>query len=125
MGFFSKLFGKKKVKQPEDDYIVTITDLLIKIEHPRRETEQINWLDITDIKYINTDEGPFVPDIWLVLFGKENGCLIPVGTEGYDEIYEIVSGYENFNYDNVIKSMSCTENAEFHLWSKKSLKGDD
>jgi len=31
---------------------------------------------------INTDQGPFLPDVWLVLIGKEKGCAIRQGSEG-------------------------------------------
>ena len=119
MGLFDNLFGKSKPKNPEDDFKVTITDELIRVEHPQRKTEQILWNDIKEIKLINTDAGPFAPDVWLTLLGDESGCLIPQGAKGYDTIYDIVSKYENFDFENVIKSMSCSDNAEFHLWTRK------
>ena len=119
MGLFDKIFGKSKPKQPFDNYIVTITDELVKVEHPKRKTEQIFWKDINEIKLINTDAGPVAPDIWLILIGENIGCSIPHGSEGYDRVYEIVSKYENFDFGNVIKSMSCAENEQFHLWTRK------
>jgi hypothetical protein len=119
MGFLSNLFKKSKPKNPEDDFKVTITKDLIRIEHPQRKTEQINWQNIEEIKLINTDEGPWLPDVWLALLGQNEGCLLPQGAKGYEEVYEIVSKYENFNFENVIKSMACTDNAEFELWTKK------
>ena len=119
MSFFDRLFKKTKPKQPEDDYTVTITDKFIKVEHPHRKTEQVVWEHIIQIKLINTDQGPWSPDVWLALLGDEDGCLIPQGAKGFDEVYEIVSKYEGFNFENFIKAMSCTDNAEFELWTKK------
>jgi hypothetical protein len=119
MKLFDKIFGKSNPKNPEDDYLVTITEELIKVEHPRRKTEQILWKDINEIRLINTDEGPFLPDVWLALIGDNSGCLIPDGAQGYDTIYDIVSKYENFNFENVIKSMACTNNDQFLLWTRK------
>jgi len=119
MSFFDKLFRKTKPKNPEDDFTVTITDKFIKVEHPQRKTEQVLWENIQHIKMINTDKGPLTPDVWLALFGKEDGCLIPQGAKGFKEVYDIVSKYEDFNFENVIKSMSCADNAEFDLWMKK------
>jgi hypothetical protein len=118
MGIFDKLFGKRKSKNPEDDYKVTVTEELILVEHPRRKNEQILWKDITEIKLINTDEGPWLPDVWLTLLGKDSGCMIPQGANGYDTIYDIVSKYEDFNFENVMKSMSCTDNMQFQLWTR-------
>lgn len=119
MRFFDRLFRKVKHKNPEDDFTVTITDKFIKVEHPHRETEQVMWENIKQIKLINTDQGPWLPDVWLALLGDEDGCLIPQLAKGFNEVYGIVSKYEGFNFENFIKSMSCTDNAEFDLWTKK------
>jgi hypothetical protein len=118
MRLFNNLFKKRK-KNPEDEFTVVINQNFVRVDHPARKTEIIEWKDIKEIKLINTDEGPLLPDVWLRLIGETSGCLIPQGAKGYDEIYEIVSKYEGFNFENVIKSMSCTDNAEFNLWAKK------
>ncbi|MFZ4402225.1 MAG: hypothetical protein ACOYO1_19495 [Bacteroidales bacterium] len=119
MGLFNKIFRTLKRKNPEDDFVVTMTDEFVKVEHPHRKTEQILWKDINEIKSINTNAEPVLPDIWLALIGENSGCLIPHGSKAYDKVYDIVSKYENFDLDNVIKSMSCGENAQFGLWKKK------
>ncbi|MFL9483394.1 hypothetical protein ACI6Q2_11500 [Chitinophagaceae bacterium LWZ2-11] len=119
MGFFDKLFKPQKPKALRDlgeDYKVTITDEFVTVEYP--ETEQVMWEDIQEIKLINTDAGPWQIDIWLSLSGKEGKCLIPMEAKGYDEVYEIVSKYEGFNFENVGRSMTCTDNAEFLLWRR-------
>ena len=119
MKLLDNIFGKSKPKNPENEYLVTITEEFIKIEHPRRKTEQILWKDINEIRLINTDEGPFLPDVWLALIGKDSGCLIPHGAKGYDTVYNVVSKYDNFNFENVIKSMACAKNDQFLLWTRK------
>ena len=119
MNFFNKLFGKKTPKNPEDDFIVTITDDYVRVEHPTRKTEEIFWKDINEIRYINTDGGPFTIDIWLALIGDNSGCLIPQGTKECEKVYDIVSKYEDFDFENVIKSMSSTNNEQFLLWKRK------
>jgi hypothetical protein len=119
MGILQKIFGKKKVKNPEDDFVVTITDEYVKVEHPARKTEIANWTTLQGIKLINTDAGPALPDIWLMLICSDSGCLIPHGSKGYDDVYAIVSKYEGFNFENVIQSMGFAGNAEFLLWIKK------
>jgi len=50
---------------------------------------------------------------------EEDSCLIPQGAKGFDNVYDAVSKYNGFNFENFIKSMSCTDNAEFDLWTKK------
>jgi len=123
MNFFKNLFSKPKVKQLEDYFETTITDELVRVEHPRRETEQILWKDITEIRFVNTDTGPFAPDIWLALIGENSGCLIPHGSVGCEKVYDIVSKYEGFDFENVMKSMTSTENEQFVVWKRNSKHG--
>jgi len=124
-GFFKNLFNKagnlsESAKTlPEDYFNVIITEDYIQVEHPNKKTEKIYWKNINNIKLINTDEGPWLPDVWLAILDDVEGCIIPQGAKGCDEIYDIVSKYEGFDFENVIKSMQCTDNAEFELWSKK------
>ena len=118
MGFFSNLF-KPKLKHPEDYYNITITDEFVRVEHPKINTEQIAWFEIEGVKLINTNKGPAAPDIWLTLIGKNSGCMIPQGAKGYEEVYEIVSKFENFDFQKVIESMTCTDNQEFLLWKRE------
>lgn len=115
---FQKLFKNLNPKNPEDSYLVTLTDEFIKVEHPKRKTEKIEWKDILEIKFINTDSGPAAPDVWLTILGKNSVCLIPQGAKGFETVYDIVSKYEGFNFENVTKSMRSTNNDEFILWKK-------
>ena len=122
MGFWSKIFVSKSDninrKQPEDYYETEVTDIYVKVSHPKRQVEQIEWNEIEEIKLINTDEGPFLPDVWLVLIGNGKGCSIPQGSEGWNKVYDIVSKYEGFNFENAIKSAGCTYNETFELWKR-------
>ena len=121
MGLFDKLFKRQPTKSPEEEYSVTITEEYIQVEHPRVRTGKVLWKNINSIKLVNTDEGPWNPDIWLIVIGEneDEGCVIPHGAKGIDEIYEVISKYENFNFENFGKSMTTAENAEFDLWTKK------
>jgi hypothetical protein len=119
MGLFDKIFGKKKTFQPEENFVITITDEIVKIEHPKRKTEMVKWNDIKEIIMLNTDDGPWLPDVWMGLIGDEGGCLIPLGAKGYDDVFDIVSKYEGFDFESYIKSATCTENAQFLVWKKK------
>ena len=120
MGLFDLFKGKPK--QPEDYFLVSITDVMVGVEHPQRKKEEVKWADIETIKIITTDQGPSHPDVWLALLGSETGCLIPQGSKGYDEIYDRVSAYEGFDFENVIKAMGCTDNQEFLVWAKNKTK---
>lgn len=118
MNFFTNLFRKNKREHPEDLYVTVITDDYIKVTHPQRKTEEIAWKDINEIKLLNTNQGPWLLDVWLALYGDNTGCLIPQGSEGFEKVYDIISKYDGFNFENVTNSMRCTNNAEFGLWKK-------
>lgn len=118
MGFFRKLFGKESVQNGEEGFIVNITDESVSVAGPNRQTEEIFWKDITEIRFINTNDGPYDIDVWLALIGDDSGCLIPHGIQACEKVYDIVSQYDGFDFDNVIQSMSFTGNGEFLLWKR-------
>lgn len=111
----------KKIKeemQPEMAYKTTITKESITVEHPTRPEESIRWDEINEILLVNMDEGPFLPDIWLILSGNNNGCSLPHGSDGFEKVFDIVCKYEGFNFKNFIQSMSCADNKTF-IFCKK------
>ena len=118
MGFWGDLFKSKKRNNPKDYYKTEITEYYVRVSHPKRDTEEISWSEIEEIKLANTDEGPFAIDIWLLLIGNNKGCSIPHGSNGFEKVYDIVSKYEGFNFENVNKSMACSDNELFELWKK-------
>lgn len=120
MNFLKKIFGAKPVPatQPEDLYNVEINGDYVKMTHPHRPDELIRWDEIEEIKLANTDEGPFLPDVWLLLLGNGKGCSIPQGSKGWDAVYDIVSKYPGFNFENVVRSAACTDNQLFDIWKK-------
>lgn len=92
---------------------------MVSVYHPKWPTGSVNWKDIHTILFVNTDEGPWLPDVWLTLISDEGKCSIPQGAKGFEDVYDLVSKYEGFNFDNATKSMTCTDNAEFLLWSSR------
>lgn len=103
---------------PESEYKVTITDKFLRVHYPDHGIQEIAWSEVKEIKLINTGDGPFLPDVWLTLSGDNATCSIPQGSPGYDEVYEIVSRYPDFNFNNVINSMLSKGKKEFSLWTK-------
>jgi hypothetical protein len=118
---FKKLKGLFSLikRYPEDEFAVIITDDFVQVEHPWWGVTKVKWNDLQKVLLINTDKGPWLPDIWLTLVGNDSVCKIPQGTKGYDEVYNIVSNYKGFDFENVIESMTCSDNATFLLWTKK------
>jgi len=97
---------------------VIITNESLRVEHPNKIVEEIRWGDIKAIWLENTDKGPAVSDIWLVLAGTDGGCVLPTDCDGYEDVYNIISKYPGFDFQAVIDSMTCADNARFILWQK-------
>ena len=108
----------EKQKQPEDYYSVEITDKTLRISRPFQDDQVIDLDEIEEIRMVNTDRGPVEPDVWLVLSGNGKHCGIPQGSEGWTAVYDIVSKYPGFDFEQVIQSAACTENRVFDLWKK-------
>ena len=102
----------------ETTFNINITNDSINVKRQNVKAKERKWVDISEIYLMNTDITPFDVDIWLVLIGKKNRCIVPFDTKSYDEIYEVISRYDGFNFDNVNKSMSCTGSKFFPLWKK-------
>jgi hypothetical protein len=119
MGFWD-IFKAREPHNPEDDFHVTITELSVKVVLPKGKIMEIEWDKIQVIGLSNTDRGPWQPDIWLIMAGNGQSCVIPHGARGFDEVIERVSKFEGFDNHAVGLSMCCTENAEFILWGSKS-----
>ena len=101
-------------------FSVIITEEKLRVERPNQKAEEIRWDDIKAIWLENTDQGPAISDIWLVLAGDAGVCVIPTDCDEYEEVYEIISKYPGFDFQAVIDSMSYAENARFVLWVKST-----
>ncbi len=106
---------------PEELYIVSITEEGIGCEHPEKGKEFLKWSEIEEVEVRTTDEGPFLPDVWYVFKDSHSSCTIPQGAKGFDSdtAFSIFGKFTDFNYENFISSMSSSENKIFLCWKKK------
>ena len=111
-------FKKFKRLQPEEYYVITLTSESLMVTHPKHGVEQIQWAAIEKIELVTTDEGPWLPDVWLVLSGGGDICSIPQGASHYEEVYDKVSALPGFDFEAVLSAMTSTDNARFVLWRK-------
>ncbi len=102
----------------EEEYCVGITPVGVACEHPRRKREFVAWDEIDEIRLVTTDDGPLLPDLWLLLVGRQGGCSAPQGAVGYDELYDRVSQFPGFDFQSVIAASVCTDQAEFVCWRR-------
>ena len=112
---------RKKVRNPEDDYVIVLTDESIEVMNPDGTKASVRWDDIQTITLMTTDQGPFLPDVWFELNGTEGRCLFPQGAPLSDEAYQRISQFDGFDFEVFINAMSVTDNALHLLWQRKAL----
>lgn len=64
------------------------------------------------------DQGPFFDDLFWILINKDKskGILISNDVKGFGDLLSKLQKLPNFNNEEVIKAMGCTENNLFHVW---------
>ena len=76
----------------------------------------LTWLQ--KISIFTTDQGPVFDDVALAFYFNEMILMLPSEHHSYEKIYDAISDSLVLDYENVIKAMSCVENAEFTIWTK-------
>lgn len=108
---------KKKVWEttPGGPYTLVISEDGIACEHPKRKRESIRWDQITEIRLVTTDEGPFQPDVWYLFIGGTEGCSVPSEAKGFDLLWdEFKKRFPGLNYQAIIEAG--TDNAQKTIW---------
>ena len=99
-------------------YVLVITEDEIACEHKQRARESIRWNDVDKIWYVTTSRGPWSPDEWILLEGRDRGCSFPTEAEGMSAFWdELEKRFEGFNYAPIIEGG--TSHAKHLCWERK------
>ena len=75
--------------------------------------------EIIRISILTTDQGPFVDDVALAIAFDESIFVIPSQHCLYDKfLFDEISKQITIDFQGVIDASSCTDNAEFILYSR-------
>jgi hypothetical protein len=122
MGLFSKLKDKflppKNELIPESYWIVSINDKTISTVDFEKRENSILISEIEVITILTNDTGPVGIDLWWNLSGNGKNVYIPNGATGEVEMTERLQKLTNFDNEELIRAMRCTNNAEFVVWRK-------
>jgi hypothetical protein len=113
--------GHPKLK-PESDYVVTVSDTLATCTRPDGTTEAVPWDDLQKVEIVTTDQGPFVPDIFWVLYGTKGGCIIPWGATGEKQLMDRFQALPGFRNDAIIGAATLTTNNRLTCWERLGHK---
>jgi hypothetical protein len=103
----------------ENDFDVTITESSLKAESVHKGTEEMLWQKLQKVSIVTNDKGPFTADVFMVFFSDTGACTVPQGNSEYNDLYTKVTAFKNVNFENIIKAMSSSGNAEFVIWEGK------
>jgi hypothetical protein len=82
--------------------------------------EEIRWDEISEVRIVTTNEGPYREDVFFVLAGSgEKNCVVPheaaVRTKLLEELYV---RFPSLNDKMVIRAMGSTSNNNFVIWKR-------
>jgi len=106
---------RKAVPDPR----VFIDDRVVRRELGDGKIEEVAWEDLVEVQIVTTDEGPFVDDVFFLLAGRDGtGVCVPQGAPGSEPLLDRLQHLPNFDNDQVIQAMMCSQNARFVCWKK-------
>jgi hypothetical protein len=108
-------------RNPEQAYIVTVSDSGVSCQRPSGIRESVTWDDLRAVLIETNDAGPFVSDVFWILVGEDSGCVVPLGATGEDLLLKRLQALKDFDNTAVIQAMSSSENKRFLCWGKPQL----
>ena len=93
------------------------------ITRARRDglVEYVAWDALSRVDIATTSEGPWVDDVFWLLFAGDHGCVVPSEADGMSELLLRLQQLPGFDNDAVIRAMGCTDDELFPVWSRGSL----
>jgi hypothetical protein len=104
--------------KPESDYVVEVSDTGATCLRPDGKTESVKWDDLQRVEILTTDEGPFLPDVFWVLYGSTGGCVVPWGATGERELIERLQALAGFHNDAIVNAACLTTNNRLLCWER-------
>ena len=102
----------------EDMFSVSFDEQEVICISPDGNKKSLNWSDLEAVKIITSDSGPWVVDVIWCLHTASDNLAFPQGAKGDEAFLNRLQKLPNFNDEEVIKAMGCTNNKEFLVWTK-------
>jgi len=101
------------------EYRVTVTGDCVACEHPERKRESIRWGEIRCVSVVTTSDGPWRPDMWLLLEGEATGCSIPTDAKGFDALFDQLSArFPDFDFKPFIEACGSVDDRRYVCWQR-------
>lgn len=88
--------------------------------------EQVRWEDITRVRIVTTDSGPFQEDVFFLLDATNGkGCCVNHGAaERIGLLQALQARLPGVNDNEVIRAMGCTSNNSFVIWERPARRSE-
>ena len=107
--------------------IVTWDEKKVICSFPDGLVKSMQWDDLKAVVIETTDEGPWMEDVYFILFSNEieSSFEFPQCSKGSQELLERLMKLPRFDENAVIKAMGCTSNNSFLCWEKPGWVGEE
>lgn len=106
--------------EPESRFVVRLSDSEVVCERPDGTVERVGWDDLQRVDVVTTSDGPFAPDVFWVLHGRNGGCAIPQGATGDGQLLARLQALPGFDNNAVTAAMASTSDRRFLCWARTS-----
>ncbi|MDR1796421.1 MAG: hypothetical protein LBR44_03100 [Clostridiales Family XIII bacterium] len=98
--------------------IATASELVEYADHQLEIGDANLSLDgLSAILIVTTDQGPILDDVFLMLHLPDKRVVVSSTHPGFMDTIEALNQDYTIDYNQVIASMCCAQNARFVLWS--------
>lgn len=105
-------------QKPESDFVVDVSEAGVTCRRPDGKTASVIWSDLRRVEILTTDDGPFAPDMFWVLYGSSDGCVIPWGATGEKALLERLQALPEFRNDVIVNAVGLTTNNQLLCWER-------
>ncbi|MCS7166545.1 MAG: hypothetical protein RMI91_13330 [Gemmatales bacterium] len=109
--------------RPTNRFFVELSDSGVSVIFSDGTSRSVAWDDLQRVEIVTTDQGPFLPDVFFVLYGSATKCIVPQGIEGDTQLLERLQRLPGFRNEAVIEAMCCPTNRRFLCW-ERAPRGD-
>ena len=117
-GIAALIYLEPRLRKLERETIQVDDDGVLRVDGEIRE--QVRWNEVSEIRIITTDQGPYHEDVFFALIGANKaGCLVPHDAAVRTKLLqELQVRFPSLDGDMVIMAMGCTSNNNFLLWKR-------
>ena len=109
---------EKHKLMPDSLFVVEVSDTGVVCKRPDKKVESVTWDDLQSVEIINTDAGPYSPDVFWLLDGTNGGCAIPQGATGEKELLDKLHALPGFDNGAMIAAMTTFTNKRTTCWRR-------